>query len=122
MNIGTVGGLTKPSTGYTFTRIQSHCRKIVAALEQNQAPPVSNRSPYRFRVYDMMLLYLLEAEPEVCKKIFHDLFKRNKFDTILQFLEEDTRIWQEISIFASLPYIPFFKAIYKMKHRILTGA
>ena len=122
MNIGTVGGLTKPSTGYTFTRIQSHCRKIVAALEENQPPPVSNRSPYRFRVYDMMLLYLLEAEPKVCKKIFHDLFKRNKFDTVLQFLEEDTRLWQEISIFASLPYIPFFKAIYKMKHRILTGA
>lgn len=122
MNTGTVGGLTKPSTGYTFTRIQSHCRKIVSALEQNQTPPVSNKSPYRFRVYDMMLLYLLESEPEVCKKIFHDLFKRNSFDTILQFLEEDTHPGQELSIFASLPYVPFFKAIYRMKHRIFTGA
>jgi len=122
MNIGTVGGLTKPSTGYTFTRIQRHCKQIVKALENNETPPVSNKSPYRFRVYDMMLLWLLEAEPDVCKKIFHDLFKRNSFDRVLQFLEEDTRLLQEISIFASLPYIPFFKAIYKMKHRILTGA
>jgi lycopene beta-cyclase len=69
-----------------------------------------------------MLLWLLESEPEVCKKIFHDLFDRNSFDRILQFLEEDTHLLQEISIFSSLPYIPFFKAIYKMKHRILTGA
>ncbi|WP_340105722.1 lycopene cyclase family protein [Rhodohalobacter sp. 8-1] len=122
MNTGTVGGLTKPSTGYTFTRIQSHCHKIVSALEKNEIPPVSNKSPLRFRIYDIMLLYLLETEPEVCKKIFHDLFKRNSFDTILKFLEEDTHLGQELSIFASLPYIPFFKAIYKMKHRIITGA
>lgn len=122
MNIGTVGGLTKPSTGYTFTRIQKHCKDIVAALEKDEIPPVSNRSAYRFRVYDMMLLYLLEADPTICKKIFHDLFKRNSFDRILQFLEEDSHPGQEVAIFASLPYIPFFKAIYHMKHRILTGA
>lgn len=122
LNIGTIGGLTKPSTGYTFTRIQKHCKQIVSALEKKQTPPVSNRSSFRFRVYDMMLLYLLEADPQVCKVIFHDLFKRNKFDTILKFLEEDTHIGQELSIFASLPSRPFFKAIYKKKHRILTGA
>ncbi|MGM0460119.1 MAG: lycopene cyclase family protein, partial [Bacteroidota bacterium] len=28
MNIGTTGGLTKPSTGYTFTRIQQHSKAI----------------------------------------------------------------------------------------------
>ena len=122
MNTGTVGGLTKPSTGYTFTRIHRHCKSIVNALEQGQTPPVANRSDYRFRVYDMMLLYLLDSDPAVCKTIFHDLFKRNSFDRVLQFLEEDTHPGQEISIFSSLPYTPFFKAIYKMKHRILTGA
>jgi len=122
MNIGTVGGLTKPSTGYTFTRIHRHCKSIVEALETGARPPVSNRSSYRFRVYDIMLLYLLEADPAICKQIFHDLFKRNSFDKILQFLEEDTHPGHEISIFASLPYTPFFKAIYKMKHRIVTGA
>ena len=122
MNIGTTGGLTKPSTGYTFTRIQQHSKAIAEALSNGQVPPVSNLSSYRFRVYDMMLLYLLEAEPATCKTIFHELFKRNRFDKILRFLEEDTTLGEEISIFASLPYLPFFKAIYKMKHRILTGA
>lgn len=122
INIGTVGGLTKPSTGYTFTRIHQHCREILSALENGREPVIEKRSAYRFRVYDMMLLYLLKTQPETCKTIFHDLFEKNSFDRVLQFLEEDTHPGQEISIFASLPYVPFFKAIFKMKHRIFSGA
>lgn len=122
MNIGTVGGLTKPSTGYTFTRIHRHCASIVNALEKGQEPPTSNSSTYRFRVYDMMLLSILNENPIEGVRIFRELFKRNSFDKILKFLEEKTHFGDEIAIFSSLPYTPFFKAIYKMKHRILTGA
>lgn len=122
LNMGTIGGLTKPSTGYTFTRIHRHCKLITEALKEGKTPPPGNDSGYRFRVYDIMLLYLLESDPAVSKRIFRDLFKKNSFDRILQFLEEDTHPGQELSIFASLPPIPFLKAIYKMKHRIFTGA
>ncbi|CAN5136389.1 lycopene cyclase family protein [soil metagenome] len=122
LNIGTAGGLTKPSTGYTFTRIHRHCKSIVKDLEKGITPSVTNRSEYRFRVYDIMFLYLLKTDPSVSKKIFHNLFKRNSFDRVLQFLEEDTHPGQELSIMASLPSVPFLKAIYKMKHRIFTGA
>lgn len=122
LNIGTVGGLTKPSTGYTFTRIQRHSRDLVHALENDLPLPVSKSSSYRFRVYDMMLLYLLENHEATSVTIFRELFKRNRFDRILKFLEERTHMGQEIKIFSSLPYMPFFKAIWKMKHRIVTGA
>ncbi|MEX2455821.1 MAG: lycopene cyclase family protein, partial [Balneolaceae bacterium] len=122
MNIGTVGGLTKPSTGYTFTRIHRHCASIVNALEKGNTPPTSNKSAYRFRVYDMMLLNILKEDPIEGVRIFRELFKKNSFDKILRFLEEDTTFSEELSIFASVPYMPFFKSIYKMKHRIFTGA
>ncbi len=122
MNVGTVGGLTKPTTGYTFTRIHQQSKTIIAALEEGQKPPEIKASSYRFRVYDMMLLHILDSDPEISLKIFHDLFKRNKFDSILRFLEEKSNLFQELSIFSSLPYTPFFKSIYKMKHRIFTGA
>jgi len=122
MNIGTVGGLTKPSTGYTFTRIHRHCAEIVSELEKGNRPPETGASSYRFRVYDMMLLYILKHEPKTSVKIFHDLFKKNSFERILTFLEEETTLPAEISIFSTLPYLPFFKSIWKMKHRILTGA
>lgn len=121
-NIGTRGGLTKPSTGYTFTRIHRQSKEIVRALEEDRTPAVRGNSPYRFRVYDIMLLYLLENHAETSVTIFRDLFKRNSFDRILVFLEEKTTLAQEVKIFSSLPYIPFFRAIWKMKHRILTGA
>jgi len=122
LNLGTIGGLTKPSTGYTFTRIHRHCKSIVEALKNGETPAVANKSRYRFRVYDLMLLHLIESDPATSKKIFHDLFKKNRFDKILQFLDEDTHPGQELFIFASLPSVPFLKAIYKMKHRIFTGA
>lgn len=122
MNIGTVGGLTKPTTGYTFTRIHHHSKQIIEALEQGNTPPVSNGSDYRFRVYDIMLLYLLQHHHETSIEIFNRLFQKNRFDRILQFLEEKTHIGQELGIFSTLPYTPFFKAIWKMKHRIFSGA
>ncbi|MDX1590357.1 MAG: lycopene cyclase family protein, partial [Balneolaceae bacterium] len=121
-NIGTVGGLTKPSTGYTFTRIHRQSAEIVSALEQQHKPTLDATSEYRFRVYDMMLLYLLETDPDTSVTIFRELFKRNTFDRILTFLEEKTSFPQELQIFASLPYMPFFRAIWHMKHRIVTGA
>lgn len=122
LNIGTVGGLTKPTTGYTFRRIHDRCQTIIEALENNKPIPVHSPSSYRFRVYDMMLLNILATDTDTSVRIFYDLFRKNDFDRILQFLEEKTSFHQELAIFSSLPYTPFFKSIYDMKHRIFTGA
>jgi len=121
-NMGTAGGLTKPTTGYTFTRIQRHAKEIVNSLESGSPIPTKRASTYRFRIYDMMLLYILDQQTDVSIQIFHDLFQKNSFDRILQFLEEETNIVQELKIFYTLPYTPFFKSIWKMKHRIFSGA
>lgn len=121
-NMGTMGGLTKPSTGYTFTRIHRQAAEITEALAKGNDPPAGPASPYRFRVYDIMLLYNLQRYPDVSLRIFHDLFKKNRFERILQFLEEKTRIDQDVRIMASVPWIPFLRALYKMKRRILSGA
>ena len=122
MNTGTVGGFTKPTTGYTFTRLHEMSKIIVAALEKGEKVPLIKASDYRFRVYDIILLYLLKHEVDISVKIFRDLFKKNNFDRILQFLDEKTNFFQELSIFSKLSYMPFFRSIYKMKHRIVTGA
>lgn len=121
-NIGTVGGFAKPSTGYTFSRIQRHTSEIVKALESNEDIPKSRVSPYRFRVYDLMMLYLLQHERSNSLNVFESLFKKNNFDRVLQFLSEKTTPLQELAIFLKMPYKPFFRSIYKMKHRIFSGA
>lgn len=122
LNIGTAGGWTKPSTGYTLSRIQNRCQKIVKSLEAGKSPKFRNSSSYRFRVYDMMILYLIKTYPVKSVLIFATLFKTSGMDRILRFLDEKTSIMEEILIFSKLPYRPFFLAIYKLKHRILTGA
>jgi lycopene beta-cyclase len=121
-NIGTHGGLTKPSTGYTFTRAHRHVKGIVSQLETNRPVSVKGESAYRFRVYDMMLLRLLRDDPETARQIFCDLFRYNSYGRIFRFLDEETTFTEELEIFSTLPYIPFFKSIWKMKHRIFTGA
>lgn len=121
-NMGTMGGLTKPSTGYTFTRIQQHTSAVAEALSRGQDPPDNIMSPYRFRAYDMLLLYNLHRNPKTSVTIFRELFRNNRFDNILRFLEEDTWLHQDMRIMVTLPWMPFFRAIYGMKHRIFTGA
>ena len=121
-NCGMVGGHTKPSTGYTFLRIQHECLKILKALESGRPIPESDVSSYRFRVYDMMLLYNLINDHEISLKIFHDLFKKNRFDMVFKFLDEKTSFPEELALFTSFSPVPFLRSIYRMKHRIFTGA
>ena len=121
-NIGTMGGLTKPSSGYTFSRIRQHSARIVDALAEGRDPAIRPASSYRFRVYDIMMLYQIWRHPETAVQIFHDLFHKNRIELILRFLEEKTHPLEEIRLFSSLPWYPFFQSIYKMKRRIFSGA
>ncbi len=111
LSIGISGGLTKPTTGYTFTRIQKHCRSIVNDLKNSRTPSPYSAAPYRYRMYDHLLLNILKKEPEKSYTIFHNLFKHNSIDTILRFLDESTSLKDEVKIFSSLPYYPFLKAL-----------
>ncbi|MCC5906481.1 MAG: hypothetical protein JJU13_09755 [Balneolaceae bacterium] len=113
LNIGTAGGATKPTTGYTFTRIQQHSRHIVKALAENRLPEPFPRSKYRFRLYDHLLIQILKKEPLAGPGIFRQLFRKNKIKDVLLFLDEKSSLADEIKIFASLPWAPFLKALGK---------
>ena len=111
--IGTSSGATKPTTGYTFTRIQQHSIEIVERLKSGQNPVDLKKSLFRFRLYDELLLKIIKNESYKTYSIFHKLFKHNKIDDVLKFLDEKSSIGEEIRIFASLPYLPFLKALVK---------
>jgi lycopene beta-cyclase len=113
INLGTVGGLTKPSTGYTFLRTQEYTQQLADSIIAGNDPVLPTRSKFRYRYYDLLLLDILSSSPEESLKVFHDLFKKNGFDNILSFLSEDTNFAQDLKIMSSVPYLPFFKAIGK---------
>jgi lycopene beta-cyclase len=111
INLGSAGGMTKPSTGYTFMRIQDYTQKLAQNLIQGFDPLPPGPSKFKYRYYDLLLLHILSNSTQDSLRVFHSLFKKNSLDNILRFLGEETTFSQDLKIMSSVPYIPFFKAI-----------
>lgn len=111
INIGTAGGATKPTTGYTFRRIQKEAQAIVKSLEEKDAVNLLPSSSFRFKIYDNLLLYIILTKGGLVRKIFDRLYRRNNFQKILRFLDESTKLNEELWIMIRLPWIPFLKSI-----------
>jgi len=118
LNLGTVGGLTKPSTGYTFRRIQEHSQAIIEGLLTDGHPPEKTRSKKRFRAYDLWLLQIIHDHPEDAKRVFQHLLSNNTIDELFRFLGEESNILQDLKIMNSVPYWPFIRAIWKTMGRL----
>lgn len=96
--IGTAGGQTKASTGYTFRFIQQHSESIIASLTANKPIPVS---PARFRFYDSVLLNILAGRKLEGADVFYRMFNRNRAFKVLKFLDNQTNIPEELAIMQS---------------------
>jgi lycopene beta-cyclase len=114
INIGTAGGQTKGSSGYTFQFIQKHSDKIVADLLQH-GDIAENKSllQKRFSFYDSTLLNILSGEKLAGDKIFSDLFGKNPAERVLRFLDNETTFEDEINLMGTLPQGVFMKAAWQ---------
>jgi lycopene beta-cyclase len=121
LSMGVWAGHTKPSTGYTFSRIQTQVDRVITQLVSGVDPTPAGQSPTRFRIYDLMLLSILNHEPANGLPIFDTLFKRNSIHDILRFLDESSHLGQELWIFSRLPYAPFFRSMARHPLKILQG-
>jgi lycopene beta-cyclase len=112
-NIGTAGGQTKASSGYTFQFIQKQSKQIADCLANGDSLFTIFDHPKRFRFYDNTLLHILYNKKLQGKKIFTSLFKKNKPQAVLRFLDNETSLNDELKIISSLPTWPFLKAAFK---------
>ncbi|HYF31965.1 MAG TPA: lycopene cyclase family protein [Chitinophagaceae bacterium] len=110
VNIGSAGGQTKPSSGYTFYFIQQHSKAIAGALMHTGKPFVQAMHRKRFRYYDSVLLNVLATAKLPGKKVFDALFKKNRPSDVLRFLNNESAFKTDLAIIASLPTSPFLKA------------
>ena len=118
INLGTVGGVTKPSTGYTFKRIQKQTDTIVKNLLAGSSLQPQSPSNKRFKAYDLWLLQIIDQHPQDAFHVFNDLFKNNSLDDVFRFLAEETSVQDDLKIMRSVPYIPFLRAIWKTAGRL----
>jgi len=110
LNIGTAGGKTKASSGYTFRFIQKDTADILRSLEQNNHPFSSAGYSGRFNWYDSVLLNILTHKSVPGDEVFTHLFSKNQPGQILRFLDNETSIAEELRILTTLPQWPFMKA------------
>ena len=108
--IGTLGGAIKPTTGFGFKRMHAYSEKLAKALKEGSTLPTMHR-PYRFRLYDVLLLRILQNQPHRGKEIFEQLFRTQPIHRILRFLDEETTFVEEIAIFSRLPIRLFLRSL-----------
>ena len=111
INIGTSGGYTKASTGYTFQFIQKNVLDIVKNLKTGKSPvqKLSFKNKI-YRWYDRTLINVLLAKKMTGKEVFTVMFKKNSVKKILAFLSNETNIYEDILIMKSFPKFPFLIA------------
>jgi len=108
-NIGAAAGLTKPSSGYTYSFIQRDSAAIIRSLVKDEpVPPPVPRS--RFAFYDRVLLNVLATRKLTGQQVFARLMLNSSLPDIFAFLDNASSLRQDWNIIRSFPTTPFVKA------------
>lgn len=117
LNIGTAGGWTKASTGYTFKNSDKKSSKLVEFLQSAPSGSLNMNAFYkksRFWFYDLLLLDILYRHNELGSSIFSSLFKKGNPALIFKFLDEETNLIEDFQVILKCPKIPFIKALFRV--------
>ena len=111
INIGTAGGMTRLSTGYTFLNIQEHSKYIRMNIEN-----ISKIKRYevakKYQFLDKIFLKVLENNPEKMPSIFFNMFSTSS-STAIKFLSNKSNIVEDISVILKMPKFTFITALFK---------
>jgi len=112
INIGSAGGWSKASTGYTFKNSVKKSKKLVQFLKTK-----SNFTKFykinKFWFYDLLLIDILFQTNEYGSSIFSSMFKTGKAPLIFKFLDEETSIWEDLQVIWMCPKELFIKVLLK---------
>ena len=110
INIGSAGGMTRLSTGYTFLNIQEHSNYIMKNI--NKIEKINKFSlGKKYQFLDKIFLKVLKDYPERMPKIFFDMFKTSS-STIIKFLSNKSNIFEDLLIILKMPKWIFMKKLF----------
>ena len=112
LNIGSAGGWTKASTGYTFKNADKKAKQLVEFLQKE----TDMRRFYKmnkFWFYDLLLLDILYKTNDKGSSIFASMFKEGKAALIFKFLDEETTLAEDLQVILKCPKRLFIKALFK---------
>jgi lycopene beta-cyclase len=110
--IGSAGGWSKPSTGYTFKNIERKSKLLLKFLK-NEDDFIKFSKTTRFWFYDLIFLDVLYQNNHLGRKLFSQMFKNNQSKLIFKFLDEKSNFFDELKIMSSFSTGIFIKTILK---------
>lgn len=110
INIGSAGGWTKASTGFTFKNVTKKSKALVTFL-QNENDLTKFHKKDKFWIYDLLFIDVLFKNNALGSKVFSSLFKKGNPVLIFRFLDEDTSFAEDLKVMWKCPKIPFINAL-----------
>ena len=111
VNIGTAGGYTKASSGYTFQFVQKNSGQIIKNLRADINPnPQKSFRDKTYEWYDRTVLEVILSGKMEGKEIFAMMFSKRSPESILKFLGNESTLWDDLKIVTALPILPFMRA------------
>jgi lycopene beta-cyclase len=112
INIGSAGGWTKPSTGFTFKNTIKKSKELIQFLQTKNDFRTFHKTN-RFWFYDLLFIDVLFRNNELGSKVFSSIFKKGNPITVLKFLDNESSFFEDLQIIWKCPKIPFIKALTK---------
>ena len=112
INIGSAGGWTKASTGYTFKNSDKKSTELIAFL-QKQTDFTKFHKRNKFWFYDLLLLDILDRKNRLGFTIFSSMFKKGNPTLIFKFLDEETSLTEDIQVILKCPKKLFLEALVR---------
>lgn len=113
IQIGTAGGWTKASTGYTFKHTLKKSENLIAFVKSGK-PFTQYKIKNKWSFYDAVLLEVLASHNHRGGEIFNRMFKKGKVSHIFRFLDEESSFKDELKVILSAPKWLFIKAALKL--------
>ena len=117
VNMGSAGGWTKASTGYTFKNAFKKSKALVQFLKSESDFTKFHRKD-KFWFYDLLLLDILSSKNELGSKIFSSMFKKGDSTVIFKFLDEETSLSEDLQVIWRCPKMIFVKTLIKRLYKI----
>lgn len=112
INIGSAGGWTKASTGYTFKNATKKSKALVAFLSRETDLRKFHITD-KFWFYDLLLLDILDKKNHLGSTIFSSMFQKENTTIIFKFLDEETSFWEDLQVIWKCPKGIFVKALFR---------
>lgn len=112
--IGTAGGATRPSTGYTFAAVQRQSRAVAARLRAGRPLRVPLSYGRRARAMDAVMLRALDSGRVDGADFFGRLFRGVPGERLLGFMDGTSRLYEDLLIGLRTPMAPMLRTVLEL--------